>query len=70
LVPDGIKVEFVKSEFDGALPGHFEEGKQEGKAFWWRDGTRRAPGGLNDLNRETPEFYVCPLKTASIATHP
>lgn len=25
LVPNGIKVEFIKSEFDGMLPRHFEE---------------------------------------------
>ena len=58
LVPDGVRVDFVKSEFDGALPGHFEEGKGGDGAFWWRDGTRRASEGLNDLNRETPGFYV------------
>jgi alpha-1,2-mannosyltransferase len=61
LVPDGVRVDFVKSEFDGALPGHFVEGEGGGQ-FWWRDGTRRAPEGLNDLNREAPQFYV-PIQT-------
>lgn len=58
LVPDGVRVDFIKSAFDGALPGHFVESPANGDGFWWRQGTRRAPEGLNDLNREVPAFYV------------
>ncbi|KAJ6575449.1 glycosyltransferase family 22 protein [Mycena capillaripes] len=43
LVPTGVRVDFVKSEFDGLLPGHFGEGElkkapQENNVFtaaWW-----------------------------------
>ncbi|KAF7307149.1 Glycosyltransferase family 22 protein [Mycena indigotica] len=73
LVPDGVRVDFVKSEFDGLLPGHFGEGELHKAdwgqvAGWWsqpaswygwyRSETRLVPAGLNDLNREQPSFYV------------
>jgi alpha-1,2-mannosyltransferase len=71
LVPDGVRVDFVKSGFDGALPGHFGggHGGHGDGGFWWRDGTRRAPVGLNDLNRETPEFYVRRYRVREISTN-
>jgi alpha-1,2-mannosyltransferase len=70
-VPDGVRVDFVKSGFDGALPGHFGggHGGHGDGGFWWRDGTRRAPVGLNDLNRETPEFYVRRYRVREISTN-
>lgn len=67
LVPDGVRVDFVKSEFDGLLPGHFAEGAFEEQAstknfffsVWWpRPETRLVPVGQNDLNREEPSHYV------------
>ena len=60
LVPDGIRVDFVKSEFTGLLPHHFHVDSSElSNTVWWpRQGTRRTPGGLNDLNREDPHQYV------------
>lgn len=59
LVPDGVRVDFVKSDFDGLLPGHFGEGPPvKDSGLWWRKGTRSAPAGLNDVNREAPAFYV------------
>lgn len=58
MVPEGVRVDFIKSAFDGALPGHFEETPKSRDGFWWREGTRSAPEGLNDLNREVPLFYV------------
>ena len=63
-MPDGIRVDFVKSEFAGLLPGHFSDGEGGGdnNEFWWRKGTRRTPEGLNDLNREEPRYYVCCLR--------
>jgi alpha-1,2-mannosyltransferase len=58
LVPDGVNVEFVKSEFDGMLPRHFVK-SSNGSGFWFRDGTRVVPEDLNDLNEEDPRHYVC-----------
>ncbi|KAF7303187.1 Mannosyltransferase [Mycena kentingensis (nom. inval.)] len=62
LVPDGVRVDFVKSEFDGLLPGHFGEGAHEpvetGLPAWGRPETRVVPAGLNDLNQEQLAFYV------------
>ncbi|KAI0727865.1 glycosyltransferase family 22 protein [Fomitopsis betulina] len=58
LVPDGVRVDWIKSEFDGMLPGHFAE-TQAGWGLPARVlGTRVAPPGLNDLNKEASEFYV------------
>lgn len=58
LVPDGVSVEWVKSEFDGMLPGHFKRTPREGGLASRIHGTRVVPYGLNDLNKEEPSFYV------------
>ncbi|TFK30934.1 asparagine-linked glycosylation 9 protein isoform a [Coprinopsis marcescibilis] len=64
LVPSGINVEFIKSEFTGLLPTHFAHDgmsrNTENKWLrWWpRPETRRIPSGLNDLNIEETSFYV------------
>jgi alpha-1,2-mannosyltransferase len=60
LVPNGVKVDFVKSEFDGLLPAHFEESRAKLGFSGWGDrrGARITSAGLNDLNKEAPEFYV------------
>lgn len=65
LVPDGVRVEFVKSEFDGLLPRHFiEAGSDEVKhlsidsLLWKWPATRYAPSDLNDVNKEEPSHYV------------
>ncbi|EIW87002.1 glycosyltransferase family 22 protein [Coniophora puteana RWD-64-598 SS2] len=61
LVPDGVRVEFIKSEFDGMLPAHFGFGApdQESSTSWWdRGAARRMPMGLNDLNKEASSYYV------------
>lgn len=56
LVPSGVSVNFVKSDFAGLLPAHFEPSSGP----WWdRQGSKRTPVGLNDLNHEFEEFYVC-----------
>jgi alpha-1,2-mannosyltransferase len=64
LIPDGIRVDFVKSEFDGLLPGHFgEHGVKVMSDGWWlRECTRDIPNGLNDLNQEDLRHYVCTLR--------
>ncbi|KAF7302752.1 Mannosyltransferase [Mycena chlorophos] len=43
LVPNGVRVDFIKSEFDGLLPGHFGEGEMRESTWdsavmaagWW-----------------------------------
>lgn len=62
LVPNGIRVEFIKSEFDGLLPRHFTETVSPGELIaskWWsRPQTRYVPADLNDLNKEDSSHYV------------
>ncbi|THH33402.1 hypothetical protein EUX98_g781 [Antrodiella citrinella] len=58
LVPEGVRVEWIKSEFDGMLPGHFVATATDGGLFERMKGTKVVPTGLNDLNEEAPEFYV------------
>ncbi|KAI0035168.1 asparagine-linked glycosylation 9 protein isoform a [Vararia minispora EC-137] len=58
LVPDGVRVDWLKSAFDGMLPAHFAETPREAGLRARRSGTARVPPGLNDLNREEPMHYV------------
>ncbi|KIP10081.1 glycosyltransferase family 22 protein [Phlebiopsis gigantea 11061_1 CR5-6] len=58
LVPDGVRVEWVKSEFDGMLPGHFKPTERKAGLTGRATGTHALPHGLNDLNKEEPSFYV------------
>ncbi|KAL4062977.1 glycosyltransferase family 22 protein [Scleroderma yunnanense] len=60
LVPNGVDVNFVKSDFAGLLPAHFE--RSLSGSWWDRRGPKRTPVGLNDLNQEVHEFYV-PVET-------
>ncbi|KAL0951587.1 hypothetical protein HGRIS_008268 [Hohenbuehelia grisea] len=71
LIPTGVRVDFIKSEFDGMLPGHFGEGSIKSApsesqsiplALWPAPKTRLRPAALNDLNREEPAHYV-PVET-------
>lgn len=61
LVPEGVEVRWVKSEFDGALPKRWEPSEQVEGGWWRREGTRKAVDGLNDLNKEELAHYVCPF---------
>ncbi|KAI0068066.1 asparagine-linked glycosylation 9 protein isoform a [Artomyces pyxidatus] len=56
LVPDGVRVDWIKSEFDGQLPAHFAE--TQGGVRSRVGGTRVVPKGLNDINNEEPMHYV------------
>ncbi|KAI0308111.1 asparagine-linked glycosylation 9 protein isoform a [Multifurca ochricompacta] len=56
LVPDGIRVDWIKSEFDGMLPAHFHQTHAGIRSRVL--GTRHVPTGLNDLNKEEPMHYV------------
>lgn len=58
LVPDGVRVDWIKSEFDGMLPGHFAETARRGGLLERAGGTRAVPKYLNDLNAEAPQLYV------------
>ncbi|KAH9858242.1 glycosyltransferase family 22 protein [Lenzites betulinus] len=58
LVPDGVRVDWIKSEFDGMLPGHFAETPRTGGLLGRVKGTRAVPKDLNDLNEEAPQLYV------------
>ncbi|CAH7668169.1 Alg9-like mannosyltransferase family-domain-containing protein, partial [Phakopsora pachyrhizi] len=66
LVPEPIRVDFVKSDFKGILPGKFEgsDGEKEEQTndlkdiLWKRKGTRREGGKFNSMNREEADRYV------------
>ena len=54
FVPKGMRTRFVKSEFDGLLPGEFMEASV-GFGFWQ---TWLVPPGMNDENQEDIGKYV------------
>ncbi|KAG0649148.1 Dol-P-Man:Man(8) c(2)-PP-Dol alpha-1 [Hyphodiscus hymeniophilus] len=58
-LPNDMRAKFVKSEFDGLLPGEFSEAKT---GFW--AGAWLVPPGMNDLNQEDMGKYV-DLQTCS-----
>ncbi|KAJ9615927.1 mannosyltransferase [Cladophialophora chaetospira] len=55
FLPGGIHAKFVKSEFDGLLPGEFHEGKT---GFGLFPGTWLVPSGMNDRNEEDLGKYI------------
>jgi alpha-1,2-mannosyltransferase len=55
FVPKGGQALFVKSAFDGLLPGRFPE--QEARTGW-RSGTWQVPEGMNDRNLEETSHHV------------
>lgn len=59
LVPEGIEVRWIKSEFDGQLPVRWQPSEPTKDGWWRREGTRRETPGLNDLNVEDNSHYVC-----------
>ncbi|EEB05328.1 mannosyltransferase complex subunit Alg9 [Schizosaccharomyces japonicus yFS275] len=60
FLPDHTELRFLKSEFDGILPGEFKE--PTSSRFWDRPGIRDIPEHMNDLNLEEPSRYV-PIDT-------
>ncbi|KAF8921995.1 asparagine-linked glycosylation 9 protein isoform a [Mucidula mucida] len=58
LVPTGVRVDFVNSEFRGLLPGHFSENQINSSFIWPRPQTRFTPRTMNDLNLEQPAHYI------------
>ncbi|KAF2773593.1 hypothetical protein EJ03DRAFT_340932 [Teratosphaeria nubilosa] len=55
LLPEGVRAKFMKSEFEGLLPGEFSEAA---KGFGLFPGTWLVPPGMNDENREDPGKYT------------
>ncbi|ORX50703.1 hypothetical protein BCR36DRAFT_412200 [Piromyces finnis] len=51
FMPNSTRIGFVKSKFDGLLPGYFKEGDDH-------IGTWVIPEGMNDLNQEEFDKYV------------
>lgn len=64
FLPNGMRAKFVKSEFDGLLPGEFAEAKQAG--FGRRPGTWMVPSGMNDRNEEDMGKYVSSPRPLSL----
>ncbi|KAF8846076.1 glycosyltransferase family 22 protein [Paxillus ammoniavirescens] len=63
LVPNGVSVYFVKSDFEGLLPAKFKSIDNIKNEPWWdRGGSRITPAGLNDLNKGAHDYYV-PVET-------
>ncbi|KAI4200360.1 MAG: hypothetical protein LQ350_004008 [Teloschistes chrysophthalmus] len=54
FLPSGMRVKFVKSAFDGLLPGQFTEAKI---GFGFFPGTWLIPPGMNDQNVEDPSKH-------------
>lgn len=50
-LPNSTHGKFIKSEFDGLLPGEYHEGQT---GFGLFPGTWLIPSGMNDLNQEDP----------------
>lgn len=55
FLPNGMKAKFVKSEFDGLLPGEFLDAKSWSSL---RNKTSSIPLGMNDMNIEDLGKYV------------
>jgi len=55
FLPQGMRVRFIKSEFDGLLPGQYNEAAI---GFGLFPGTWLVPPGMNDENMEDPGKYV------------
>ena len=56
FIPQNMRARFVKSEFNGLLPGQFHEGET---GFGFFSGTWLIPPGMNDQNIEDPGKHVC-----------
>ena len=55
FLPQGIRARFVKSAFDGLLPGQYNEAEV---GFGFFPGTWLVPPGMNDQNIEDPGKHV------------
>lgn len=55
FLPQGMRAKFIKSEFDGLLPGQYNEAEI---GFGFFPGTWLIPPGMNDQNIEDPGKYA------------
>ncbi|PGH11036.1 hypothetical protein AJ80_07312 [Polytolypa hystricis UAMH7299] len=55
FLPNNMRAKFIKSEFDGLLPGEFAERKSRQDPF---PGTYMTPSGMNNRNEEDPDKYI------------
>ncbi|KAI4159270.1 MAG: hypothetical protein LQ342_006731 [Letrouitia transgressa] len=55
FLPKGMRAKFIKSGFDGLLPGQFNEAKT---GFGFFPGTWLIPPGMNDQNLEDPGKHI------------
>lgn len=55
FLPDGVRAKFVKSEFDGLLPGEFKEARA---GFGFFPGAWLMPANMNDQNIPDPSKLV------------
>ena len=58
ILPKGVRARFIKSAFDGLLPGQYNEAEI---GFGFFPGTWLVPPGMNDQNIADPGKYVCLL---------
>ena len=65
FLPNGMHAKFIRSDFDGLLPGEFSEAKV---GFGFFAGTWLIPAGMNDQNLADPGKYVWSLKICADMT--
>ncbi|CAI7679001.1 unnamed protein product [Penicillium pancosmium] len=55
FLPHDMRAKFIRSEFNGLLPGEFPDAPS---ALGRLEGASQIPSGMNDLNEEDPNKYV------------
>lgn len=55
FLPNNMRAAFIRSEFDGLLPGEFPNALTLSDRL---EGASQIPSGMNDLNEEDPNKYV------------
>lgn len=55
FLPQNMRAKFIRSEFEGLLPGEFPDAPSYLQRL---DGASQIPSGMNDLNIEDPNKYV------------
>lgn len=55
FLPHDMRAKFIRSEFDGLLPGEFPDAPSP---FGRLEGASQIPSGMNDFNEEDPDKYV------------
>jgi alpha-1,2-mannosyltransferase len=61
FLPQGVKAKFIKSAFNGLLPGEFDESLMGIDGF---PGAYKIPSGMNDENKEDLRKYVSSFKSS------